>query len=231
MAPKRSRDDVATYSRMDVWTRGVIWGMSLMGASREQICESVLKRDGAAPTVRAVDDVIAKKKAEPEWRGEEVHSGRPKILTASQQQQLVDLVFAERGRAKVTIKYCRKRLRFLRKVSRQTVERALYDAGLRWLRRRSKTLVPHLGKVARMRYADWLLSRRQEFLNRFAYTDGTTFYLARGPAEEANKKRAALGKHVWRMANGKDGLWDENVGPSLYAKSQGSRARKWGWHR
>ena len=23
------------------------------------------------------------------------------------------------------------------------------------------------------------------------------------------------------MANGKDGLWDENVGPSLYAKSQG----------
>ena len=64
-----------------------------MGASREQFCESVLKRDGTAPTVRAVDDVIAKKKAEPEWRGEEVHSGRPKILTASQQQQLVDLVF------------------------------------------------------------------------------------------------------------------------------------------
>ena len=126
MAPKRSRDDVATYSRMDVWTRGVIWGMSLMGASREQFCESVLKRDGTAPTVRVVDDVIAKKKAEPEWRGEEVHSGRPKILTASQQQQLVGLVFAERGRAKVTVKYCRKRLRFLRKVSRQTVERALF---------------------------------------------------------------------------------------------------------
>ena len=230
MAPKRKRDQGATYSRMDVWARGMIWGMSLMGASRDQICEAVLKRDGTAPTVRAVDDVIARKRAEPEWRGEEVHSGRPKVLTAAQQQRLVDLVFAERGKAKVTVNFCRRRLRFLRKVSRQTVERALCNAGLRWLRRRSKTLVPHLGKLARIKYADWLLSRRQDFLNRFAYTDGTTFYLARGPADEANKKRAALGKHVWRMANGKDGLWDENVGPSLYAKSQGSGTRKWGWH-
>ena len=82
MAPKRKRDQGATYSRMDVWARGMIWGLSLMCASRDQICEAVLKRDGTAPTVRAVDDVIAKKKAEPEWRGEEVHSGRPQIFNS-----------------------------------------------------------------------------------------------------------------------------------------------------
>ena len=28
-------------------------------------------------------------------------------------------------------------------------------------------------------------------------------------------------KRVRRMSNGKDGLWDERVGPSLYAKAQG----------
>ena len=31
------------------------------------------------------------------------------------------------------------------------------------------------------------------------------------------------------MASGKDGLWDENVGPSLHAKSQGLPAKIWGF--
>eukprot|EP00974_Lingulodinium_polyedra_P114498 11085695-Lingulodinium_polyedra.AAC.1 len=31
------------------------------------------------------------------------------------------------------------------------------------------------------------------------------------------------------MANGKDGLWDENVGPSLYAKAQGLPVKIWGF--
>ena len=67
-------------------------------------------------------------------------------------------------------------------------------------------------------YCAWVLKQRQTFLDSFAYTDGTTFYLARGPAENEAKQRVALGPCVWRMASGKDGLWDENVGPSLYAK-------------
>jgi transposase len=31
------------------------------------------------------------------------------------------------------------------------------------------------------------------------------------------------------MTDGKDGLWDENVGPSLYAKSQGLPVKIWGF--
>ena len=31
------------------------------------------------------------------------------------------------------------------------------------------------------------------------------------------------------MANGKDGLWGENIGPSLYAKSQGKPVKIWGY--
>ena len=34
---------------------------------------------------------------------------------------------------------------------------------------------------------------------------------------------------VMRMASGKDGLWDENVGPSMYAKAQGRPIKVWGF--
>ena len=78
MAPKRKRDYAGTSSGVDVWARAMTWGMSIMGVTRKRIPECVLKKDGTAPTVRAVDDVIARKKADPEWRGEEVHTRRPK---------------------------------------------------------------------------------------------------------------------------------------------------------
>ena len=229
MPLKLKRCGGQSYARLDAFTRGVIWGLALVSTPRDKICELVTKKDGTAPTKRAVDDVIAKKRDKPEWHGEDAHGGRRKTLTEDQQKQLVDLVFAERGRAKVTVKFCKRRLKFLRRVSRQTVERALQHAGLRWLRRRPKTLVPAESKAARMEYAAWLQTRRQSTLDRFAYTDGTTFYLARSEAEFTDKRRLALGKHVWRMAGGKDGLWDANVGPSLYAKGQGLPVKIWGF--
>jgi hypothetical protein len=79
-----------------------------------------------------------------------------------------------------------------------------------------------------MRYCQWLLRRRDHTLRRFAYTDGTTFYLARTEQEQEDKERAGLGKWVWRMANGKDGLWHASIGPSRYAKSQGRPVKIWG---
>ena len=74
-------------------------------------------------------------------------------------------------------------------------------------------------------YSDWVLVQRLAKLKRFAYTDGTVFYLARSEAELEDKTRLCLGPYVWRMANGKDGLWDANVGPSLYAKARGRQSR------
>ena len=81
--------------------------------------------------------------------------------------------------------------------------------------------MPPQYKEARIDYNKWILGRHATTLRRFGYTDGTTWYLAHGPVEQATKKRAALGKRVWRMSNGKDGLWDDNISPSLYAKGQG----------
>ena len=88
--------------------------------------------------------------------------------------------------------------------------------------------MPRNHKEQRLLYCRWLRKQKDAVLRKFAYTDGTTFYLARGPAEATQKQRAALGPCVYRMANGKDGLWDENVGPSLYAKAQGLPVKIWG---
>ena len=55
-----------------------------------------------------------------------------------------------------------------------------------------------------MTYCKWLLTLPSDDVNRFAYSDGTVWYLARGPVDEHDKKRASLGPSVWRMVDGKD---------------------------
>ncbi len=200
-----------------------------MKALSAEIQKTVNKKDGNRPHIRAIDAVLAKKREAPDCRGQDSQAGgRPRALTDAQQRQLVALVFKNRGRAVVTTAFSKRRLRFLRKVRSQTVCNALQAAGLKWLHRRRKAAVPRNHKEPRLIYCRWLRKQTAAFLRNFAYTDGTTFYLARGPAEAMQKQRAALGPCVYRMANGKDGLWDENVGPSLHAKAQGLPVKIWG---
>ena len=67
---------------------------------------------------------------------------------AKQEKELVRLVFAHRGKAAVTVKFCKRKLRFLRSMGRKVVERALHRAGLAWLRRRRKRFIPKKWKKA-----------------------------------------------------------------------------------
>jgi hypothetical protein len=190
----------------------------------------VRKKDGTAVGLKAVDTVIAHKKEFPDWRGADSSAGgRPSAISEAQKQDLVDVVFAEKGRAVVTVKYCKRKLPFLRPLNNVTVCSYLHDAGLAWLTRPLKTAVPPSHKQQRLDYCNWVLSKQQRTLDRFAYTDGTTFYLACGPVEFEGKRRAGLGKYVWRMANGKDGLHTDNVGSSLCSKSQGKPVKIWGF--
>ena len=81
----------------------------------------------------------------------------------------------------------------------------------------------------RKAFARWVLRQPACVLRHFAYIDGTTYYLARGPAEEEDKKRGRLGSFVWRMSTAADGLYNDNVGPSLYAAKQGAPVKVWGF--
>ena len=228
--PRARQRNRSTTARCDEFARGMIWGMHVVGTPIEDICGKVDKKDGSAPSKRAVGKVIARKRRYPSWRGENsVAGGRPSTLTKALKKKLWKLVLKERGKAKVTIKYCRKKIRPLRHVHRRVIARALHQAGLRWLSRRRKSWIPREHKVTREAYARWILRQRRRTLQRFAYTDGMTIYLARGPEDAKAKKRGKLGKRVWRLANGKDGLFDENVGPSLYAKAQGLPVKIWGF--
>ena len=226
--PKRRR--APTTARLDAFARGEIWGLHCAGVPVLQIAGQVIKKDGTCVGSRAVDKVIARKKQFPAWRGTDSSAGgRPSAITAAQKRELVQLVFRQRGREVVTVKYCKIRLPYLRPLAKSTVCRYLHEAGLAYLTRRLKTAVPPNHQAARVEYCQWLLAKQKRTLARFAYTDGTTFYLARGPVEFDGKKRAALGKFVWRMSTGKDGLHGDNVGGSLYAKAQGKPVKIWGF--
>ena len=217
-------------ARLDAFTRGVIWGMHLGKLKREEMQKHLAKKDGTRPTLGCIDKVIGHKTADPDWRGEESRAGgRPHALSDKEKKLLVNLVFKHRGQAIVTVNYCRRKLKFLKKVGLSCVECALHEAGLAWLGRRQKSWVPRLHKEARLAYCRWLKARHQQTLDRLAYTDGTTWFLAVGPSDADDKKRVALGSRVWRMASGKDGLFDDNISPSLYAKAQGKPIKIWGF--
>ena len=139
---KKKAKTKTTSARLDAFSRGMIWGMHVVDTPRSTIREKVLKKDGTHPQLNAIDKVIAHKTADPTWYGEDsVAGGRPRALSDKQHKDVVKLVFKERGRAVVTVRYCRKKLPFLRKVSLSCVERALHRAGLKWLTRRRKCWV------------------------------------------------------------------------------------------
>ena len=219
----------ASRARLDVWTRGVIWGMHLAGMSRQDMLTHVTKKDGSPLELNTLDKVIAKKTSEPQWTGEDsAAGGRPPILSDRARQEVVQLVFRERGRAKVTIAYCKKSIPSLRQLTDQSIANVLHDAGLKWMTRRMKWHIPAEHKAARVSYAQAVLRKHQRTLDRYVYTDGTTFYLARTTDEKQQHSRQALGRYVYRMSNGADGLFEENMGPSLYAKAQGLPVKIWG---
>ena len=101
--------------------------------------------------------------------------------------------------------------------------------GYGWRLRRGKAAIPKKHKPQRLAYAEWVLKQPQTELNRMAYVDGTTFFLARTADELEDKQRAALGKYCYRLKTGEDSLEDQNVGPSCYAKAQGQPVKIWGF--
>ena len=70
--------------------------------------------------------------------------------------------------------------------------------------------------------------KHQATLEKWAYTDGTTYFLDRNDGERDNSLRRALGTHVWRRSDNSDAMWEECLGPSAYSKGQGKPVRVWG---
>ncbi len=229
---KKTKKTVGTRVHFSPYLKGVIFGLFLAGTTYREIAEEVVKPDGTHPCQQSVASVVekAEKLGGMLWDGQSDSSlaGCPRVTTDALDKRILRLVFKHRGRAVVTVKYIQQVIKAARKVSGRTVARRLREAGLAWLRRRRKSLVPAAHKVSRLDWAAWVLTRTAVTLARWAYTDGTTFFLARDQSELESGRRAALGPHVWRQATGSDGLYEDCVGPSAYSKSQGIPVRVWG---
>ena len=233
MAPKKAV--LRTSTRLTPFLRGVIYGMFLAGSTYQEIAEEVVKSDGHKPCQQTVASVVAQAEENGGlcWNGlagsatsETV--GRPRATTGALDKKIVRLVFRHRGKSSVTVRFLKKLLPEARKFSDATLLRRLEEAGLAYLRRRRKALVPAEYKATRLDWADWVLSRTRATLRRWAFTDGTVFYLARSVTEKASSARGALGPYVWRQSSGSDALYHECVGPSSYWKAQGLPIRVWG---
>ena len=233
VAKKTVKKAAKSHARYTPFLRGVIYGLFLAGYAHREIVDELVKTDGSEVSLGGVSSAIktAESKGGLLWDGQLSSSssaGRPRMTAKALDKKIVRLVFKFRGKKIVTVKLIRKMVPAARTVGLRTLRRRLGEAGLAWLRRRRKTIVPLEHKTARIAFADWVLARTATTLERWAYTDGTVFYLARSVAESLSQRRGALGPFVWRQAGGADALYEDCVGPSAYWKAQGTPVRIWG---
>jgi len=200
------------------------------GLKGAAIVELLKKPDGKSLwSNTAVYSAIDKLVEDPSWRGDrEVGSGFVRKTDKQQDKQLVRYVLKNRGREKVTVAVLRREFLWTRSVGNTLLEERLHDAGLKWLRRRRKSIVAKKYLQERIDYCNAVLLKLQSTLDLWAYTDGTTFFLDRTPEENEETQRAAIGTRVWRRTDGRDALFQENLGPSTYKKAQGIPVRVWG---
>ena len=194
------------------------------------ISELVLKPDGETLySVQAINDAMSKIQKKPAWKGErKAGSGRKRETSKEQDKTIVREVFRNRGRARVTVAFLKKKFLWLRAFSNFLVEDRLHKAGLEYLRRRRKTLVPKKYIRGRLIYCDWVRKQSMRMLRSIAYSDGTTFFRDLTEERKELTNRLALGPYVWRRTDRKDALYQDCCGPSSYSKAQGAPVKMWG---
>ena len=78
----------------------------------------------------------------PKWRGDRARgSGAPRKTTKKQDKEVIKFLRKRRGKEKVTVARLKQKLVYLRKLSNSLVEDKLHDDDLKWLRRRTKSIV------------------------------------------------------------------------------------------
>ena len=231
MARIRDRKHFLKKSQMGVFEVGQVKAHVYHGLGATAISRILTKPDGKSHySATAIADCIERLSSEPAWTGERKKgSGPPRRTTKQQDAALVRMLFKMRGRRRVTVNYLRTCFPWAAKLGNTALEERLHEAGLTYLRRCRKTYIgaeKHL--AARVAYCKRVLTLRQSTLDKWAYSDGTVFYLDRTEQEHLETMRAALGQYVWRQADRADALYADCVGPSCYRKSQGEPVRIWG---
>ena len=194
------------------------------------IAKKVFKADGKTRFGETtIVNCMNKLKTNPSWRGErDEGSGAPRKTTKAQDTQVVQWLLRKRGERKVSVGRLKKQFPFLRGLSDTLVEERLYEADLVYLRRRRKPIVTKEYLRERINYCHGVKRKHDATLLKWAYTDGTTYFLDRTEPEHQHSQRHSLGTHVWRRSDNTDALYQDCIGPSSYSKGQGIAVRVWG---
>ena len=124
--------------------------------------DKVRKTDGTPPTLKSVDQILAHFAEDPEWDGENSSAGgRPRLLTAEQEQEVKKILVRAVGKFVVTARYVKKKLTKLRSVRDHTIVRTLSRLGYSYRDRRRKPAIADKYKPARLVYCNWLLKQEQ----------------------------------------------------------------------
>ncbi len=133
---------VLTYSRFTTFARGKIVGKAEARVATTEIRKTVLKKDGKKGSVRGIRSLVKRAEQDPTWDGTDSRSGgRPEDLSASEERQLQKLIHDEAGLTKVNMSYMKKRLVFLRRLSKECLRQALIRMGYGWRLRRGKAAI------------------------------------------------------------------------------------------
>jgi hypothetical protein len=194
------------------------------------ISQKIFKADGKSHfSENCIWTAMSKLEENESWRGERAEgSGAPRKTTPKQDKHIIKWVLDQRGKQKVTVPAVRKQFPFLRKFDDTLIYDRLEEADLVYLRRRRKPIVGTTNYQQRIKYCQGVKRKHQSTLEKWAYVDGTTYYLDRNDGEHENSVRRALGTHVWRKSDNSDALWEDCIGPSAYSKGQGKPVRVWG---
>ena len=160
-----------------------LYGMHLMGATLSHIASIARKSDGTPPSQQCVSERIGlcERRGGVKWDGDAgalARSGRPRETSEALDKAIVRLVHKHRGSVKVTVGFVKKHILKARGLSDSSVERRLGEAGLKWLRRRRKTLVLAEYKRSRVLFGEWVLTRTAPTLQRWIYSDGTATFVS-----------------------------------------------------
>ena len=158
---------------------GQILALHREGYSHRQIAERVTRgRDQPGPSLTAVGDAVRRLDADPTWLGGRAEgSGRKRKTTEAEDRAFVRAVKRHRGSRKVNATVLRDMVPAARRISAVTVRRRIRESGLRYLRRRNKTVVPAKAIPSRLAWATWVKMQRPAFLRRWVFTDGVSFFL------------------------------------------------------
>ena len=168
---------MTSYARLTPYEVGQIKAHHAHGMGPVDIAGVVVKTDGAHPTHSAVSQTLSHLGRNGKWRGDrKATTGRPRASTVALDKAVVKEVFKSRGSIRVTVSYLKKKIVAARSLSNSLLERRLAEAGLKWMRRRRKTLVPKEFLLVRRKWAKWVLKKRARSLKRWVYTDGTVFF-------------------------------------------------------